>query len=202
YSAEQLPRSDIGDYIEQRVKATQPAGTSPIAVRLVTNKQLAMVVPPPIRATFCAAARELPGGIVQRDPLPEAIEYTSKVLCLFQEVNGLWVLLFIVYTQEYGADAPACNRARAYIAYVDSIAHWQPCSRRSAAYKEMLVGYIDWVRLRSFRRVHLWSAPPQEGDSYVLWCRPQHQPPPPPRTQHAWLRQWYHSIARGCEALG
>ncbi|KAG5188295.1 hypothetical protein JKP88DRAFT_305011 [Tribonema minus] len=128
YSAEQLARSDVSDYIEDRVKATQPAGTSPIAVRLVSNKELAMRVPPPIPATFCAA---------ERDPLPARSKCTSQALCLSQEVNGLWVLLFIKYTQEYRADAPPCNRGRVYIAYIDSVAHSQPCSRRVAAHQEM-----------------------------------------------------------------
>ncbi|KAG5175874.1 histone acetylation protein-domain-containing protein [Tribonema minus] len=189
YSAERLPRSDVGDFMELRVKNTQPADAPPLAVRLVSNTKLAMLVPPPVWATFRAA----PG-----QPLPHVIPYSSKALCMFQQINGLWVLCFVMYVQEYSGDAPACNRGRAYISYIDSAAHWQPSSARTAAYKEFVVAYADWVRRRGFGWIHLWSAPPQEGASYVLWCHPEHQATPEPDM----LRRWYHAVASRCQALG
>ncbi|KAG5179301.1 hypothetical protein JKP88DRAFT_327084, partial [Tribonema minus] len=191
YSAEKLPWSDVGDYIESCVQSVLPAGAPPIAVRLVSNCQKATSIPPPMQATFCTA----PGV-----DLPPSILYTSKALCLFQLINGAWVMSLMLYSYEYGDDSPACNRGRVYLSYLDSVTYIQPYTCRSVVYKTVLAAYFDWVRRRGFSTVHLWSAPASNVKefAYICWCHPQHHA----TLDQTALRQWYGDIVEQCQRRG
>ncbi|KAG5181613.1 histone acetylation protein-domain-containing protein [Tribonema minus] len=191
FSAEKLPRSDVSDYhdVEQRVQSVLPPGAPPVVMRLVSNCHSAVSIPAPFQHTFCAA----PGNNPRKRML-----YTSKALSLFQLIDGAWVMSFMVYAHEYGHDAPACNRGRVYVSYLDSVPFLQPYSSRSAAYQMKLVAYFDWVRRRGFGTVHLCSAPSGDDGRYVFWCHPEHH-----RTRNEdGLRAWYCEVAKQCQSHG
>ncbi|CAN0218207.1 unnamed protein product, partial [Scytosiphon promiscuus] len=122
---------------------------------------------------------------------PDTLRYRSKTLAMFQRIGANDVYVLSMYTQEYGADAPYFNKYRAYVAYVDSVDYAQ-VKHRTAAYKEVLVGYFEWLRRRGFKFVHMWICRPKHGDSYIFWNRPRYQRIP----DQGQLTKWYWDITK------
>eukprot|EP00750_Incisomonas_marina_P008249 INCI15390.1.p1 GENE.INCI15390.1~~INCI15390.1.p1 ORF type:complete len:931 (+),score=113.67 INCI15390.1:670-3462(+) len=118
--------------------------------------------------------------------------YTSKAVSLFQRIDGADVLLFVIYLQEYGPEAPEPNARTVYIAYLDSINSMKPRSLRSVVYQQMVAGYITWAKLNGFRRVYIWSCPPTKNQNYALHCHPPSQRTP----DSSRLRRWYGKIVK------
>ena len=60
------------------------------------------------------------------------------------------VMVFMMYTQEYGAHCPQPNTRRVYISYVDSVRYFRstPDGHRSTAYRSLLTSYFASCRRR------------------------------------------------------
>lgn len=122
----------------------------------------------------------------------------TKCVGLFQSIHGVDVLLFAMYVYEYGHDAPASNRRRAYISYLDSVKYFEPKRYRTVAYQAVIVEYLRFVKSRGFHTAHIWSCPPAPGDEYVFHCHPSHQKVP----KESMLRQWYYDILNKAQQDG
>ena len=59
-------------------------------------------------------------------------------------------MVFMMYTQEYGAHCPQPNTRRVYISYVDSVRYFRstPDGHRSTAYRSLLTSYFASCRRR------------------------------------------------------
>jgi hypothetical protein len=147
-------------------------------------------------------------------------EYRSKCILLFQRIDGADVALFALYTQEYDLTSPAPNTGRVYIAYLDSVKHFQshadrqgsvsscpdnskmkrvmPHGLRTAIYHEILLGYLAHASARGFENAHIWACPPQRSLSYIFWCHPPDQRTP--SREH--LRDWYAKLLERGKLLG
>ena len=123
---------------------------------------------------------------------PTQFPFTSKAVSLFQRIDGVDVLLFVIYLQEYGPDSPGPNSRCAYIAYLDSINTLTPRALRSTVYQQMVSSYITWAKLNGFRRVYIWSCPPTKNQNYALHCHPPSQRTP----DSSRLRRWYGMIIK------
>eukprot|EP00750_Incisomonas_marina_P014862 INCI17911.2.p1 GENE.INCI17911.2~~INCI17911.2.p1 ORF type:complete len:1445 (-),score=206.00 INCI17911.2:235-4284(-) len=117
----------------------------------------------------------------------------SKMILLFQEKDGVDVIFFAMYVQEYDENvAHGPNRKTCYISYLDSVKYFRPAYLRTQLYYELLLSYFGWVKKRGFTRGYIWACPPNEnnGNDYILYCHPKSQQTP---TEER-LRQWYRRM--------
>ncbi len=123
---------------------------------------------------------------------PSVLPYRSKSLYMFQNIDGVDVLLFAMYVQEYDEYCPPPNTRTAYLAYLDSVKFFSVPWLRTDLYKEVLVAYMQDLRRRGFDQMLIWACPPKEGDDYILFCHPEEQRTPKDKR----LQKWYIDILR------
>ena len=128
---------------------------------------------------------------------PASFKFRSRCLFLFQELDGVNVLIYAMFVQEYGSDCPEPNRRKLYIAYLDSVHYFRPRKLRTQIYHELLLAYLEYSRRSGFTSAYIWACPPpNKRDDYIIHCHPEHQRVPSADR----LRKWYHDmITRGRE---
>ncbi|KAK2080334.1 hypothetical protein QBZ16_000187 [Prototheca wickerhamii] len=162
-AAADLPRCDLSDAIEARLRRTLGEERAPraaaqgvdpaqlpaaegLTVRVVNN----VVKKNEVRQRFLDAFRH--------EGCPEAFSYRQKVVLLFQTVDGVDLCLYCLYVQEYGDDAPEPNRKTIYLSYLDSVKYFQPedvaaagwgVALRTLVYHEVLLGYLAHAKRRA-----------------------------------------------------
>ncbi|KAG5183647.1 histone acetylation protein-domain-containing protein, partial [Tribonema minus] len=190
YCAKSLPSSVLDRHLEGQANRLLPSGSPKVVVRMLANTRKAFFVPAQVRATFAVdAAGSSP---------PPTIAYTAKTVGVFQELDGVWVLCFVLMVHEYGADAPLANRGRVYISYLDSVPFMRPCHARTALFQGVLHAYLNCSRRRGFTKAHLWVCAPGEGSQSLFLQRPPHQKTPDQKG----LEAWYGNMASGAVAAG
>eukprot|EP00239_Pterosperma_sp_CCMP1384_P009689 CAMPEP_0197866002 /NCGR_PEP_ID=MMETSP1438-20131217/43976_1 /TAXON_ID=1461541 /ORGANISM="Pterosperma sp., Strain CCMP1384" /LENGTH=1499 /DNA_ID=CAMNT_0043484531 /DNA_START=201 /DNA_END=4700 /DNA_ORIENTATION=- len=201
-AAEALPQSRLSKFLESRLqnslknertrraqKLGVPIDECPTAtgltLRIVCNVDKKVEV----RRKFAEAFK----GV----NYPTEFPYRSKVLLLFQKIDGVDVCVFGMYAQEYGADAPAPNTRRLYLSYLDSVKYFEPeiqCFRgyalRTFVYHDILEGYLQYSKVRGFTSIYIWSCPPPPREDYILYCHPHKQKTP----RGDKLRDWYQKM--------
>lgn len=118
---------------------------------------------------------------------PEEFNFRCKCFVVFQNLDGVDVLLFGLYVYEHDEKNPAPNQRSVYISYLDSVHYMRPRQMRTFIYHEILISYLDYVRRRGFSTAHIWACPPLKGDDYILYAKPEDQKTP----KDDRLRLWY-----------
>jgi E1A/CREB-binding protein len=141
-----------------------------------------------------AVRKNVRGGYSTAAAGTYAAEYgfRSKAIFLFQRLDGIDVLLFVMYVQEYGVDSPAPNTRQVYIAYLDSVQYFRPRRLRTTVYQTLLASYMEYVRRRGFTGAHIWACPPLRSGSYIFTSRPVEQQVPTGQRLRAWYQQMLH----------
>jgi hypothetical protein len=193
WKASALPRTKLSDFLEAAVSdLLQHIGHSEVAdtitIRMTSNYDNRFEVPSCVRDNFPTS---------DGNHVHEHIAFRQKCIQLFQTIDGVDVILFCLYVQEFDASCPPPNQSSVYIAYLDSVDYFRPCSLRTIVYQEIIVAYLKWSQLRGFKRCHLWSCPPQRGDNFIFWCHPSHQRTP----SRDRLNSWYNAILSRCKAM-
>jgi len=129
---------------------------------------------------------------------PEEFTFRCKCIVVFQNLDGVDVMLFGLYVYEHDEKNPLPNKRTVYISYLDSVHYMRPRQMRTFIYHEILISYLDYVRRRGFSTAHIWACPPLKGDDYILYAKPEDQKTP----KDDRLRQWYMDMLHEAQRRG
>jgi hypothetical protein len=185
YDAASLQGTDMGAFIETAIKDElrqlgEPEAADATVLRMVSSCTEVAKTNKHVRQGFAATKS---GGYAAEYP------FKSKALFLFQRLDGIDVLLFVMYVQEYDADCPPPNNRQVYISYLDSVQYFRPRRLRTSVYHTLIVSYLEYVRRRGFVGAHIWACPPLRSGSYIFCTRPIEQQVPTGQRLRAWYQQ-------------
>jgi len=129
---------------------------------------------------------------------PDEFTFRCKCIVVFQNLDGVDVILFGLYVYEHDEKNPAPNQRTVYVSYLDSVHYMRPRTMRTLIYHEILISYLDYVRRKGFASAHIWACPPLKGDDYILYAKPEDQKTPKDER----LRQWYFDMLVECQRRG
>ena len=126
---------------------------------------------------------------------PDEFPYRCKCIVVFQNIDGVDVVLFALYVYEHGDDNPFPNKKTVYVSYLDSVHFLKPRKMRTFIYHEILISYLDYARAKGFEQAFIWACPPLKGDDYIFYAKPEDQKTP----KDVRLRQWYIDMLHECQ---
>jgi hypothetical protein len=169
------------------------ASTQALAATAVESVALTESTDPSSPSAATSAPSQYAPGVVASE-YADNYTYRQRVILLWQRLDNVDVCLFALYVQEYGADCPAPNTRRVYIAYLDSVKYLRPLTSRTAIYHELLSAYLANARNRGFDTCHIWACPPQRGDGYIFHVHPPSQRVPNKDRLREWYDDWLRSL--------
>lgn len=129
---------------------------------------------------------------------PSEFKYRCKCIVVFQNLDGVDVILFGLYVYEHDETNAPPNQKSVYVSYLDSVHYMRPRKMRTFVYHELLASYLEYVRAKGYNTAHIWACPPLKGDDYILFAKPDDQKIP----KDDRLRQWYIDMLKDCQRRG
>lgn len=171
--------------LEEAVKLTSEGGGQ-IYVRQVTSMSRTLDVRPRMKKRYSFK------------DYPSEFKYRCKCILVFQNLDGVDVILFGLYTYEHDETNAPPNQRSVYVSYLDSVHYMRPRRMRTFVYQELLTSYLDYVRCKGYNTAHIWACPPLKGDDYILFAKPEDQKIP----KDDRLRQWYIEMLKDSQKQG
>lgn len=138
FAAAKLMRTQLGDFLEQRVNSFLKAATDEnpyyksqagrVTIRILSAVDKVCEVKPMMKQRF-------EGEITEQFP------FRTKAIFAFEEIDGTDVVFFGMHVQEYGSESAPPNTRRVYISYLDSVFFFRPKELRTNVYHEILIGF-------------------------------------------------------------
>ena len=202
-AASDLPHSTLSLFLENRINECLQRAYAETAAKLnVSIDDVDKCPKLSLRQVSCYDKNmTVKDGVLDRyrhKGYPTEFPCRTKCLTLFQNIDGQDVILFGMYVYEYGHKAPPPNQRRVYISYLDSVHYFRPRQYRTQVYHEIIISYLEYVKLRGFHTAHIWACPPLKGDDYILYCHPTDQKTP----KDDKLRKWYVDLLAVCRERG
>ncbi|RWS28607.1 CREB-binding protein-like isoform X2 [Leptotrombidium deliense] len=182
FSAKCLKQTQLGEFIENRVNdflRKKDCNTVRVHIRVVSSSDKFTQVKDLMRKKY-----------FDKDDWSDKIPYRSKTILAFTEINRFDVCFFGFYVQEYGTNSSFLNSRCVYLSYLDSVNFFSPKKYRTDVYHEILLGYMNYVKLMGFVKVYIWACPPLKDSDYIFHRHPNNQKVP---TQKR-LQTWYNRL--------
>ncbi|EGT49559.1 hypothetical protein CAEBREN_31096 [Caenorhabditis brenneri] len=133
-------------------------------------------VPRPLRSAFV-------------EKYGETIKYDVRTIYLFQRVDGVDVLVFVMVCHKY---KNILGKSWTVIDYLDSVPFVEPKEARGTVFRGVILLYLEWAKKIGFNHAHLFSNPPDQGTDYILSIHPIDQLY---KTADELLK-WYNALLR------
>jgi E1A/CREB-binding protein len=207
-SANDIPRTKLSDWLEKDVHQKVESRMKELADEKADSenipyekayKALSSGGPLTIRQVTSTdrkhEVRDLMKARYAHKNYPEEFPYRCKCIVVFQNIDGVDVVLFALYVYEHGEDNPLPNKRTVYVSYLDSVHFMKPRKLRTFIYHEILISYLDYARSKGFEQAFIWACPPLKGDDYIFYAKPEDQKTP----KDVRLRQWYLDMLEECQ---
>ncbi|CAF4365053.1 unnamed protein product [Rotaria sp. Silwood2] len=180
YIAQKLTVTDLSSRLEERVNKfllDKDCHESHVTIRVLSSSDKICEIKPQLKKYY-------PNQVADN-----GYPYRTKAIFAFQEIEGVDVVFFGMYVQEYDERCPAPNTRRVYISYLDTVYFFRPKLYRQDVYHEILIGYLDYAKQHGYMYAHIWACPATEGVDYIFRCRPPEQLLPKLKRLQDWCRK-------------
>ncbi|KAL3805325.1 hypothetical protein HJC23_009032 [Cyclotella cryptica] len=210
--AEDLPRTKLSEHLEKHVREKFKSEMERLAKERAEAEGISMEEAMRItsdgggeiyirQVTSMSRTLEVRERMLKRYSFknyPNEFKYRCKCVIVFQNLDGVDVILFGLYVYEHDETNAPPNQRAVYISYLDSVYYMRPRKMRTFVYHELLISYMDYVRCKGYSTAHIWACPPLKGDDYILFAKPEDQKTP----KDDRLRQWYLDMLKDCQRRG
>ncbi|CAP37748.1 Protein CBG20801 [Caenorhabditis briggsae] len=123
-----------------------------------------------------------------REKYTGTIQFRTRSIYVFQKIDDVDVLFFVMHTQEYKKHADELSWFT--IDYLDTVPFFQPSHLKGFMAGELILIYAEYMKSIGFQKGYLWANPPKSGDDFIFNIHPQDQK----YLNRTRLEKWYRKV--------